>query len=169
MLSGVPNFAWTIGYTNASWTLKADLIAQYVCRLLAHMDLRGYAVVTNTLNHPSISCNPHLAGEATMMTKEYFIEHYGVPFFTVSTGGSGGAYTSLQVADAFPGLFDGVSINATFPDALSIGVAGLHAHLLFHYWSDLMPNTLTAAQKVAISGYQSVQAALDAFGRVLHI
>ena len=53
------------------------------------------------------------------------------------TGGSGGAYTSLQVADAFPGLFDGISISATFPDALSIGLAGLHAHLLFHYWSDI--------------------------------
>ena len=38
MLSGVPNFAWTIGYTNASWTLKADLVAEYVCRLLKHMD-----------------------------------------------------------------------------------------------------------------------------------
>ena len=34
MLSGVPNFAYTIGYTNASWTLKADLVAEYVCRLL---------------------------------------------------------------------------------------------------------------------------------------
>ena len=32
MLSGVPNFAFTIGYTNASWTLKADLVAEYVCR-----------------------------------------------------------------------------------------------------------------------------------------
>jgi len=123
---------------------------------------KGYAVVTNTLNHPSISCNPHLAGEATMMTKEYFIERYGVPFFTISTGASGGAYTSLQVADAFPGLFDGVSINATFPDALSIGLAGLHAHLLFHYWSDLSPGSLTNAQKIAISGYQGVPAALDA-------
>ena len=46
MLSGVPNFAWTIGYTNASWTLKADLVAEYVCRLLKHMDENGYAAVT---------------------------------------------------------------------------------------------------------------------------
>ncbi|MDT5214835.1 MAG: monooxygenase [Mycobacterium sp.] len=57
MLSGVPNFAWTIGYTNASWTLKADLIAQYVCRLLAHMDREGYAAATPdahrvTAEHP---------------------------------------------------------------------------------------------------------------------
>jgi monooxygenase len=41
MLSGVPNLAFTIGYTNASWTLKADLVAEFVCRLLAHLDARG--------------------------------------------------------------------------------------------------------------------------------
>jgi cation diffusion facilitator CzcD-associated flavoprotein CzcO len=42
MFSGVPNFALSIGYTNASWTLKCDLICEYVCRLLAFMDERGY-------------------------------------------------------------------------------------------------------------------------------
>jgi monooxygenase len=46
MLSGIPNFAMTIGYTNASWTLRADLICGYVCRLLNHMDRRGYQVCT---------------------------------------------------------------------------------------------------------------------------
>ncbi len=46
MLAGVPNCAMTIGYTNASWTLKADLVAQYVCRLIRHMDRRGYATCT---------------------------------------------------------------------------------------------------------------------------
>jgi cation diffusion facilitator CzcD-associated flavoprotein CzcO len=44
MLSGVPNLAFTVGYTNASWTLKADLVAGYVCRLLRHMDEHGYTV-----------------------------------------------------------------------------------------------------------------------------
>ena len=42
MLSGVPNFAFAIGYTNASWTLKVDLVSGYVCRLLAMMDELGY-------------------------------------------------------------------------------------------------------------------------------
>ncbi len=42
MFSGVPNFALSFGYTNASWTLKADLICQYVARLLNHMDAHGY-------------------------------------------------------------------------------------------------------------------------------
>jgi monooxygenase len=42
MLGGVPNMAFTVGYTNASWTLKADLTSEYVCRLLRHMDAHGY-------------------------------------------------------------------------------------------------------------------------------
>jgi monooxygenase len=42
MLSGLPNFVFTIGYTNASWTLKADLVAEYTVRLLRHMDRHGY-------------------------------------------------------------------------------------------------------------------------------
>ncbi len=46
MLADVPNLSFTIGYTNASWTLKADLVARYVCRLLEHMDARGYQTVT---------------------------------------------------------------------------------------------------------------------------
>jgi monooxygenase len=46
MLGGVPNLALTVGYTNASWTLKADLVAEYVCRVLNHMDERGLAVCT---------------------------------------------------------------------------------------------------------------------------
>ncbi|MEX1177244.1 MAG: NAD(P)/FAD-dependent oxidoreductase [Nitriliruptor sp.] len=48
MLSGVPNFAFAIGYTNASWTLKVDLVSDYLCRLLEHMDARGYDQVTAT-------------------------------------------------------------------------------------------------------------------------
>jgi monooxygenase len=42
MLSGVPNFAFATGYTNASWTLRCDLTSQFVCRLLAHMDRHGF-------------------------------------------------------------------------------------------------------------------------------
>jgi cation diffusion facilitator CzcD-associated flavoprotein CzcO len=41
MLSGVPNFAFAIGYTNSSWTLKIDLVCQHLNRLLAHMEAQG--------------------------------------------------------------------------------------------------------------------------------
>ncbi|MCW2536946.1 MAG: Flavin-containing monooxygenase [Modestobacter sp.] len=46
MVSGVPNFSMVIGYTNNSWTLKADLVSGYVVRLLKHLDARGYASAT---------------------------------------------------------------------------------------------------------------------------
>jgi cation diffusion facilitator CzcD-associated flavoprotein CzcO len=42
MLSGVPNLAWCVGYTNASWTLRADLSSRYVCKLLELMDRHGW-------------------------------------------------------------------------------------------------------------------------------
>jgi len=49
MYSTIPNMAQTFGYINASWTLRADLTAEYVCRLLNHMDKIGAKVVTPTL------------------------------------------------------------------------------------------------------------------------
>ena len=46
MFSGIPNLASALGYTNASWTLKCDLVAEHVCRLLNYMRRRGYVQVT---------------------------------------------------------------------------------------------------------------------------
>jgi monooxygenase len=43
MLSGIPNLAFAMGYTNASWTLKADLTSRYVCRLLNYFQRRGFS------------------------------------------------------------------------------------------------------------------------------
>jgi cation diffusion facilitator CzcD-associated flavoprotein CzcO len=58
MLSGVPNAAMTFGYTNASWTLKCDLICEYVCRLLRHMDEHGYRQVVALQDDPSLTFAP---------------------------------------------------------------------------------------------------------------
>jgi len=60
MLGGVPNFAFTIGYTNASWTLKADLAAEYVCRLINHMDAGGFQRCAPELSDPSVTEEPLL-------------------------------------------------------------------------------------------------------------
>ncbi|AFT99327.1 flavin-containing monooxygenase [Nocardia brasiliensis] len=49
MVSGVPNFAVCIGYTNASWTLRADLSSRLVCKIINHMDRRGQAAVVPKL------------------------------------------------------------------------------------------------------------------------
>ncbi len=60
MLSGVPNLAVALGYTNASWTLKCDLVTQYVCRLLNHMDARGLKQATPRAPDRSVATEPFL-------------------------------------------------------------------------------------------------------------
>jgi monooxygenase len=60
MLSGVPNAAMAIGYTNASWTLKCDLTCEYACRVLNHMDQHGYTQVIAVQDDPSIASEPLL-------------------------------------------------------------------------------------------------------------
>jgi cation diffusion facilitator CzcD-associated flavoprotein CzcO len=64
MLSGVPNFAFTVGYTNASWTLKADLVSEYVVRLLRYLDARGYDWCVPTNDDPSVTAQPLLDFQA---------------------------------------------------------------------------------------------------------
>jgi monooxygenase len=59
LLSDVPNMAMVWGYTNASWTLKADLTAGYVCRLLRYMDRHGYAVAVPRRD-PDVQARPFL-------------------------------------------------------------------------------------------------------------
>ncbi len=60
MLCEVPNLAFTFGYTNASWTLKSDLTARYVSRLLNHMDEHRYAACTPVAPDPSLPTEPYL-------------------------------------------------------------------------------------------------------------
>jgi cation diffusion facilitator CzcD-associated flavoprotein CzcO len=60
MLSGVPNMAYAVGYTNASWTLKCELTCEYVCRLLNHMDEQGYTVCTPNNRDPSVTPEPFI-------------------------------------------------------------------------------------------------------------
>ena len=59
MLSGLPNFAMAIGYTNSSWTLKVDMLCQYFCRMLTHMDDHGYTSV-RAVPDPAMELRPLL-------------------------------------------------------------------------------------------------------------
>ncbi len=58
MFSGIPNLAMTFGYTNASWTLKSDLTANWVCRLLNHLAANGYRQVTPVGPDPTLPTRP---------------------------------------------------------------------------------------------------------------
>ena len=55
MIGGVPNLSYVIGYNNASWTLKADLSSAHACRIINHMDRRGYVQVLPRLDPAEIS------------------------------------------------------------------------------------------------------------------
>jgi cation diffusion facilitator CzcD-associated flavoprotein CzcO len=67
MLDGVPNMAFALGYTNASWTLKVDLVSSYVARMLRFMGNSGYAVVTPRLPPGGVTTAPFID-----MTSGYF-------------------------------------------------------------------------------------------------
>ncbi|MBS0222928.1 MAG: NAD(P)/FAD-dependent oxidoreductase, partial [Proteobacteria bacterium] len=58
MYSDVPNLASVFGYTNASWTLKADLVCEYVCRLLNRMDRKGYRYCVPQNRDPTLATEP---------------------------------------------------------------------------------------------------------------
>ena len=60
MLSGVPNLAYAIGYTNSSWTLKVGLLCEHFCRLLSYMDEHGYDAVRPELADPDMPTRPLL-------------------------------------------------------------------------------------------------------------
>ena len=74
MLSGVPNFAFTVGYTNASWTLKADLVSGFVVRLLRYLDAHGYDQCVPTNDDPGVIKQPLMdfqAGYVLRSTHEF--------------------------------------------------------------------------------------------------
>jgi hypothetical protein len=68
MFDGLPNLAYTMGYLNASWTLKSDLAATYLCRLLGYMERHGYA--SCVARYP----DPAFEGEPTMTFSSGYIE-----------------------------------------------------------------------------------------------
>jgi len=61
MFSGLPNLASVVGYTNASWTLKCELVCRYVCRLLNYMDKKGYSVAQARNDGASLAEEPWLS------------------------------------------------------------------------------------------------------------
>jgi cation diffusion facilitator CzcD-associated flavoprotein CzcO len=60
MFSGIPNMVMAMGYTNASFTLKTDLVADYICRLIKHMDAHGYRIATPRAPGASIEVEPFI-------------------------------------------------------------------------------------------------------------
>jgi hypothetical protein len=87
------------------------------------------------------------------MVKERFVKSYGVPIFTIGTGGSGGSYQSNQTADNYPGTFDGIVTTSSFPDPTTGFVGLADTRLLDTYFNTTRPGVFNVVQQNAVSGY----------------
>lgn len=118
---------------------------------LNHLYLsRGFAFMISTELVNQQHGNAVLQGETLMMLKEYFIERYGVPKWTVGNGGSGGAIQQLVITQIYPGLLDGLQPTLSFPDS-SLHTAD--AGLLQNYWRKADAAVWTQAKKTAVEGF----------------
>lgn len=111
---------------------------------------RGFAFMISTELVNQQHGNAILQGETLMMLKEYFIERYGLPKWTVGSGGSGGAIQQLLITEIYPGLLDGLQPALSFPDST------MHTPdcgLFQNFWRKADPAVWTDAKKTAVEGY----------------
>ena len=95
---------------------------------------RGYAVMSTTLENNQENCNMVVQAESVMMAKEHLIERYGDVRYLFGMGGSGGSMAQLYMAEAYPGLYDGIIAGATFPDVPYNDL--LDCPALLRYWQN---------------------------------
>lgn len=95
---------------------------------------RGFAVMSNALNNSGHNCNLPLQAESMIMTKEHLIEQYGALRYTVGVGCSGGALAMQWMANAYPGIYQGILPTCSFPDAWGTATQFADYHLLLDYF-----------------------------------
>ena len=94
---------------------------------------QGWAIVHSSGNNTGTHYNMNLAGETAMMTKERFVERYGVPLYTVGLGGSGGAIQQYLIAQNHPGVLDGLLPVQSYPDMVTQTIHVGDCELLEYY------------------------------------
>ena len=94
---------------------------------------KGYAIAYSSGNNTGTHYNLQVAGETALMTKEGFIERYGVPLYTVGLGGSGGAIQQYVFAQNHPGLLDAALPVQSYPDMVTQTIHVGDCELLEHY------------------------------------
>jgi hypothetical protein len=98
---------------------------------------RGFAVASHALDNAGHNCNLLTQAESLVMTKEYLVDHYGGPIrYTIGTGCSGGSLVQHQVANAYPGVYQGILPQCSYPDAWSSAMQYVDYVLLRAYFED---------------------------------
>jgi uncharacterized tannase-like protein DUF6351 len=82
---------------------------------------RGFAVMSTALDNAGHNCSVITQAESLVMAKEHLVEEYGTLRYTIGTGCSGGSLTQQQVANAYPGIYQGILPQCSFQDAWSNG------------------------------------------------
>lgn len=113
---------------------------------------KGYAVASSTLNVLDNNCSPIISAEAAMMVKEHFLETYGPARHTIGWGGSGGAIQQYVIADAYPGILDGIVPSISYPDPVTTTAPVVDCGLLNAYFGR---GGFTPEQQRAVSGYNA--------------
>lgn len=96
---------------------------------------KGFAVASTALGDNGHNGNIAIQAEATSLLKEHFVKGYGPIRYTIAMGNSGGSLTSYSLANAYPGLFDGLVVGYSFPDPGSSLVETEDCSLLANYFS----------------------------------
>jgi hypothetical protein len=94
---------------------------------------KGYAIVHSSGNNTGTHYNLQLAAETAMMTKERFVERYGMPLYTYGLGGSGGAIQQYILAQNQPGILDAALPVQSYPDMVTQTIHVGDCELLEHY------------------------------------
>ncbi len=82
---------------------------------------KGFAVMSTALDNAGHNCNIATEAESLVMAKEHLVEQYGTLRYTIGTGCSGGSLVQQQVANAYPGIYQGILPQCSFQDAWSNG------------------------------------------------
>ena len=96
----------------------------------------GFLVMSNALDNAGHDCNLVVQAESLLMTKEYAIDHYGTVRWTIGSGCSGGSLVQQQVANAYPGIYQGLTPQCSFTDAWSSAMEYVDYSMLLKYWKD---------------------------------
>jgi hypothetical protein len=80
---------------------------------------RGFAVMSTALDNAGHNCNLATQAESLIIAKEHLIDHYGTLRYTIGTGCSGGSLVQQQVANAYPGIYQGILPQCSFQDSWS--------------------------------------------------
>jgi hypothetical protein len=97
---------------------------------------RGFAVMSTALDNAGHDCSVVTQAESLVMAKEHLVERYGTLRYTIGTGCSGGSLTQQQVSNAYPGVYQGILPQCSFPDAWSTGQQLVDYHLVRKYVED---------------------------------